>query len=156
MSLRWWEQVLLTPSQMTVRVDRNVDSLRALEAADTAYLAHRLIQVQEALGEKIVEVDRLRCALSSLTQLLVERGVVDEASIKTRFDEALSELARSSQPPPSRSAQPPSGNPYRDAPTSDEEPAPDVVKCQGCGQTVPAGQSNVTPRGVLCDACYGA
>jgi hypothetical protein len=153
MSLKWWEQVLMAPSQLSVRVDRNVDRLRAAESADMAFVTYQLNELRRELSEKIVEVAQLRCALSSLTQLLVERGVLDEASIKVRFDEAVSELSRASMPPPVATEA--TGSPYRDAPPSEEEPPPKLVQCQGCGKTVLAARSNVTARGILCDACYG-
>jgi hypothetical protein len=156
MSIKWWEQILLPPGALTVRVDRDVSALAATERANTDLLTYELNGLRQALGEKTVEVDHLRCALSSLTQLLVERGVLDEESVKARFDEAVAELSRDAAPPPEPADA--TGSPYRDASPAEEEAEeepPEMVQCQGCGKSVPAARTNVTARGVLCDACFG-
>ena len=152
MSLKWWEQILLSPEQQTWRLARELDASEMQRQSDQSLTEFHQQRMGHALELAMAEVRMLRAALSSLTQLLVERGVVDEAAVKQRYDEAMAELSRPSRTPPRRDPAA-GGDPYRAAPAS--EPHPDAVVCQGCGAAVPAARSNVTARGVLCDTCYG-
>ncbi len=74
------------------------------------------------------EVARQSVALNVLTQLLIERGGVDGASLKARFDAAMAQLQAQAS----------------------------LVTCGRCKRQVEKRKTRIGPDGALCEPCYQA
>lgn len=74
------------------------------------------------------EVARQSVALNVLTQLLIERGGVDGASLKARFDAGMAQLNAQAN----------------------------LVTCGRCKRQVEKRQTRIGSSGALCEACYQA
>ncbi len=74
------------------------------------------------------EVARQNAALSTLTQLLMEKGVVNSAELKSRFDQAMASAQAQAN----------------------------VTACTRCRKQVDKRQTQITSSGAMCVACYQA
>jgi hypothetical protein len=84
-------------------------------------LASRIVALQQ-------EVARQNAALTVLTQMLLERGVVDGNALKARFDQLLAANAASAN----------------------------LIACARCRKTVDKRRTQMSGSGPICEACAQA
>lgn len=97
---------------------------RAADGATTDALGSLASQLAAAKAE----LARQNVAMSVLVQVLIERGVVDGAQLKARFDQAMSQA----------------------------QAAANMVSCARCRRQVDKRATQITSSGGMCDACYRA
>src|SRR5688572_5993639 len=95
---------------------------RAADGATTDVLSSLVAQVTQLKQE----VARQNIALTVLTQALLERGGVDGAALKARFDQAMGELQAQAN----------------------------LVVCGRCRKRVDRRYTQIGATGTFCDACH--
>jgi hypothetical protein len=103
----------------------NLEAQQQLNEGTTTSVLHSLV-VQ--VGQLRQEVARQNVAITVLTQMLMERGGVDGAELKKRFDEGMEQL----------------------------RVAANFIQCPRCKRNVEKRYTQISASGVLCDPCHRA
>jgi hypothetical protein len=108
--------------------DAQLDALRADHQMADGATTDVMTSLSQQLAALRQEVTRQGAALNVLTQMLMERGILDGAQMKARFDQVM------------------------DAARAQEA----LVACARCRKQVDKRGTHITASGTLCNACHHA
>jgi hypothetical protein len=158
-----WEKWLFSDSWGDWRqydaLNEAADEIAAATAASASSSAalEKLFQLDRAQGE---EIARLRITVQILISMLSASGGLDARELGFKAEAALADFeaeqaAATPQPGPPTAFETLGKVPPAESPPSPVSAAPPtVVRCDGCGDRVPADQTTITEnRGTLCDRC---
>ena len=114
---------------------RQLQMRQSLLSADTSNLSMHVRHLFELDEEQGKDITYLQATVGVLLEMLVESGVLDADSVVARVEAELDTLERQQ---------------------AAEAAAPRLVKCVKCSVAVPAGQTNMTAQGEVCQKCYVA
>ena len=104
------------------------DELR--RPGDVSELAADVTSLLKVARKQAEQLKVLYATIDVLTDVLEERGLIDEATLFARAADRL--RLQEAAPPPPR----------------------EMLSCGRCGANLPKSMTTTTPDGVLCDACF--
>jgi hypothetical protein len=108
--------------------DAALENLDAQHRAADASTTDALGSLASQLAAVKAELAHQKAATTVLVQMLMERGLVDGAQLKARFDQALGQA----------------------------QAAANMVSCARCRKQVERRSTQITSSGAMCDACFRA